>query len=140
LAYRLLQHAADLALDLSAPEPAGIYASGCAALTDCLTSRATVEERTSRVFRLKAADSELLLVDWLQALLAAYATEKLLFYRALVRLRPAGSAMGLDAEAFGEHYDPARHQARVPVKAVTYHDLRIWEEEEGWRARVVLDI
>lgn len=140
MGYRVLQHTADLALALSAPRPDGLYAAGCAALTDCITTRAVVEEKVSKTFKLVAADSELLLVDWLQELLVAFEVEKLLFYRAVVKLEPRDNAMGLRAEAFGERFDPARHGIKVQVKAITYHDLKIWEEDDGWRARVVLDI
>jgi SHS2 domain-containing protein len=140
VSYRVLQHTADLALALSAPRPEGIYSAACAALTDCITTRANVEEKTSKGFELVAADSELLLVDWLQELLVAFEVEQLLFYRAVVKLVPKGTAMGLRAEAFGERFDPARHPIKVQVKGITYHDLKIWEEDDGWRARVVLDI
>lgn len=140
MAYRILHRTADIALDLSAPRPDGLYATGCAALTDCLTSRAQVQESIARQFKLKAADSELLLVAWLETLLEAFRVDRVVFFRAVVTLRPAGAAMALEGEAFGEPFDEARHGIKTEVKAVTYHELRIWEEEDAWRARVVLDI
>lgn len=40
----------------------------------------------------------------------------------------------------GERRDPARHPWKLIVKAVTYHDLSMRACDEGWRARVVLDV
>jgi len=28
----------------------------------------------------------------------------------------------------------------APVKAVTYHGLRVWRDGERWRARIVFDV
>ena len=46
----------------------------------------------------------------------------------------------IEAAAWGEPRDAARHPARVIVKAVTYHQLRVAETPEGWVAEVYLDI
>jgi SHS2 domain-containing protein len=46
----------------------------------------------------------------------------------------------LTATAHGERLDPARHQPRVDVKAVTLHRFSLQKNEHGWEASVILDI
>jgi len=46
----------------------------------------------------------------------------------------------LNATAAGELLDPARHQQRADVKAVTLHDFRVEKTDGGWKASVLLDI
>ncbi|MFP3950621.1 MAG: archease [Candidatus Bathyarchaeia archaeon] len=43
------------------------------------------------------------------------------------------------AECQGEALDPEKHQIGIAIKAVTYHQMRIDESEDGWRVRVVFD-
>ena len=46
----------------------------------------------------------------------------------------------IKGECRGEIFNPEKHEARVEVKAVTYHLMRIIRSEDGWRAYFVLDI
>jgi SHS2 domain-containing protein len=40
----------------------------------------------------------------------------------------------------GEPYDPGRHEIKVEIKAVTYHQLTIKQEGGQWVGRVIVDI
>ena len=44
------------------------------------------------------------------------------------------------ANLSGETYDATRHEIKIEVKAVTYHQLQIARETDHWTARVILDI
>ena len=46
----------------------------------------------------------------------------------------------LTVEVKGEKLDVSRHQTRLDVKAITYHQLEIIENPEGATVRVFLDI
>jgi len=46
----------------------------------------------------------------------------------------------LNAKGTGEPLDATRHHQRADVKAVTLHDFSVEKEDDGWRARVLLDI
>jgi SHS2 domain-containing protein len=46
----------------------------------------------------------------------------------------------IQAVGLGEPRDPLRHRARLIVKAVTYHQLKIERRGGMWVAEVYLDI
>ena len=79
-----------------------------------------------------------LLVLWLQELLYRFETERLVpltFTFGVVGPREACADVG-----FGR-FDPRRHQARLEIKAVTYHGLDVHAEAGGaWSARFILDV
>ena len=50
------------------------------------------------------------------------------------------AAVPLVAKLTGEAYDPSRHEIKVEIKAVTYHQLTIKQEGGQWVGRVILDI
>jgi len=85
----------------------------------------------------EAPDDELLLVDWLNALVYQMATRRLLFGRFEVHI----DGQRLHAKAWGEPIDVARHQPAVEVKGATLTSLRVGQEAGGtWVAQCVVDV
>ena len=83
-------------------------------------------------------DAAELLVCWLQELLYRFETERLVPLE--FDFAEAGPARVRARVGFGR-FDPERHAARLEVKAVTYHELAVREEEGGmWSARFILDV
>ena len=85
----------------------------------------------------EAPDDELLLVDWLNALVYQMATRRLLFGRFEVPL----DGHRLRGQAWGEPIEVARHQPAVEVKGATLTCLRVGQEAGGaWVAQCVVDV
>ena len=63
--------------------------------------------------------------------------ESMVFRRVEVTEWAPGHLRGM---AYGEKFDKARHHAGTYIKAVTYHQLRVEQTHEGWRAQVFLDV
>ncbi len=84
-----------------------------------------------------APDDELLLVDWLNALIYEMATRKWLFSRFEVHIKDHA----LTARAWGEPMDTGKHQPAVEIKGATYTALRVAQESNGeWVAQCVVDV
>ena len=82
-------------------------------------------------------DPEVLLVDWLNALVYEMATRGWLFSRFEVRI--AGGK--LEGQAWGEPVDVARHQPAVEVKGASYTELKVMQTPQGaWIAQCVVDV
>jgi SHS2 domain-containing protein len=107
------------------------------ALMQVILDPQQIEERESVEFQCEAPDDELLLVDWLNALIYAMATRHLLFRRFEV----SGEGPRIQARAWGEVLDPARHRPAVEIKGATYTELYVGREADGrWRAQCVVDV
>lgn len=84
-----------------------------------------------------ATDPELLLVDWLNALIYEMASRHMLFARFAVRINEDG----LEATAWGETVDRSRHRPAVEVKGATLTALAVREQPPGvWSAQCVVDV
>jgi SHS2 domain-containing protein len=91
--------------------------------------------------RCQAPEAELLLIDWLNALIFEMATRRLLFGRFEVDIEATAAGLELSATAWGEPVDPARHQPAVEIKGATYTALSVTEQPDGgWLARCVVDV
>jgi SHS2 domain-containing protein len=84
-----------------------------------------------------APDDELLLVDWLNALIYEMATRKMLFASFEVQLDTGK----LNAKAWGEKVDVARHEPAVEPKGACYTELKVKQDATGdWIAQCVVDV
>ena len=85
----------------------------------------------------EAPDDELLLVDWLNALVYEMGTRKMLFSRFALRI----DGHSLQGTAWGEPVEVAKHQPAVEVKGATYTELSVKRDERGrWVAQCVVDV
>jgi SHS2 domain-containing protein len=106
------------------------------ALTAVVTDPASVREVLSVEIACESPDPEVLLFDWLNALVFEMATRRVLFGRYEVKVE--GSH--LLARAFGEPVEVARHQPAVEVKGATWTGLRVAREGGAWVAECVVDV
>ncbi len=85
----------------------------------------------------QADDDELLLTDWLNSLLYEMATRKMLFSRFEVRIE----GNHLNGTAWGEKIDISKHMPTTEVKAATYAELSVRQEQDGsWIAQCIVDV
>ncbi|HKQ75152.1 MAG TPA: archease [Blastocatellia bacterium] len=84
-----------------------------------------------------APDDELLLAEWLNALIYQMSTRRMLFTRFEVRV----DGNRLCGKAWGEPVDVGRHSPAVEVKGATYTQLKVARDETGaWVAQLVVDV
>lgn len=107
------------------------------ALTAVVTDLESVAPTQTVPIACEAPDDELLLVDWLNALVYEMATRKMLFSRFAVHINDHS----LQGTAWGEPVEVARHQPAVEVKGATYTELAVKQDEQGrWIAQCIVDV
>ncbi len=130
-------HGADIGVRGIGATKEDAFAQAALAVTAVLTDPATVAAEEMVPITCEAPDDELLLVDWLNAIVYEMATRHMLFSRFVVLLN--GSS--LSAEAWGEPIDIAKHEPAVEVKGATYTELKITQAANGtWSAQCIVDV
>jgi SHS2 domain-containing protein len=132
-----VEHTGELELELRATSEHEVFEEALAALGGLLAERAGGEEgaRGEPVrhdVSASAPDRAALLADWLAELAYLAESEGFVPDRAEHLELTGGS---LEATVAGRRASPPHL-----VKAVTYHRLAVWEEDQTWRARVILDV
>jgi SHS2 domain-containing protein len=107
------------------------------ALTGVITDVKSVRPDVAVEIVCEAPADDLLLVDWLNALVYEMATRRMLFGAFAVTIEDSR----LQATAWGEAVDRVRHEPAVEIKGATYTGLRV-ERLEGdrWLAQCVVDV
>ncbi len=101
-----------------------------------ITEPALVNPREEVSIVCENPDHELLLVDWLNALVFEMSTRKLLFSRFEVLVE-----LGcLKASVWGEPINVKRHRPVVEIKGATYTELSVQQSQGQWLAQCVVDV
>ena len=99
-----------------------------------------IEPRETRQIELSNDDAEMLLFDFLQELIYFKDAKRLLLRARETQIDQKGDQYVLKATLAGEQLDDTRHQQRADVKAVTLHGFSVEKQDDGWKAKVLLDI
>ena len=135
--YTTFDHTADLGIEVYGKDQRELFENAGRALFDLITDLDKIEVKTSLSLTIEAVDREDLLVSWLRELLYFHQSEGyLLSDFALHDLEE----QSLRATVKGELYEAHRHELMREIKAVTYHQLKVTQENERWVARIVFDI
>jgi protein archease len=130
------EHGADIGVRGFGATKAEAFEQAALALTAAVADPAAMRERERVAIACEAPDDELLLAEWLNAVVYEMSTRRMLFARFTVQLE----GTRLRAEAWGEPVDAARHQPAVEVKGATYTGLRVARANGGWVAQTVVDV
>lgn len=128
--YELIDHTGDVGIDVRASSLEGLYAEAALAMFAILADAREPGAVNRR--RFEAGPDADLLREFLADLLYRFSVDREMY----VSFTPATGAV----EGAWEPYDPDRHPLRTELKAVTWHQLALAREGDGWRARVIFDV
>lgn len=130
-------HGADIGVRGFGRSEAAAFEQAALALTAVIADPACIVDRDTVRVECEAADHELLLAAWLNAVVSEMAVRGMLFSHFHVELH--GSA--LCGTMAGEAVSRERHAPAVEVKGATYTELRVRHFPDGsWMAQTVVDV
>jgi len=135
--YETFDHTADVGIRAFGKTVEDVFVNAAYALFDLLTNLKSVQSRVNREIIVEGMDLEDLLVRWLSELLFLCEGEGYLFREfSILSLTPNS----LKAVVEGEIFDPARHEFKTEIKAITYHQVEVAQKDGRWVGKVIFDI
>lgn len=134
LQYRVLDHDADILLEVYGASQEELYENAARAMVSFITDPERI--RPSVVKKVAVTGNGELLVNFLNEIIYIWETQGFI---------PADTSVvfdsqGLTAAMRGEMFDRARHIIKEELKAVTYHKFSIIEENGMFRATILIDV
>lgn len=107
------------------------------ALSATITDLSSIQSLETIDIVCDATSDELLLYEWLNAIVYEMSTRGMLFSRYSVQIQDHG----LTGKAWGEKVDVERHEPAVEVKGATMTELHVARDSNGyWLAQCVVDV
>jgi SHS2 domain-containing protein len=136
-AFHEIEHTADWALRIRGDDHAALFTAAARGMFSLLTDLTGAPESRQLEIEIESADTESLLIDWLNELLYRSEEEGVVFKRfSIHELDPGSERARLVATAWGGA--PARLDKTI--KAATFSSLNIEHDAAGYRADIVFDV
>ncbi len=133
--YRYFDHTADLGIEIFGNGVEALFENtGHAIFETQIEGR--IKPKAEKRIELEAGTLDDLLIDWCRELLYLFSVHhfiprdysiKLENYRLFARIR-------------GDSFAPERHNVRIEIKNVTYHNFRIERQGPQYKATIVFDV
>lgn len=138
--YEIIEHTADIGIRVNAKDLKALFCQAALAMFDIISEvQSPASTRRSPVKKIKitlqAENSEELLIYWLNELLSLSSVKELIFFDfKIINI----SDCSIEAIASGRRMSD--YKVNVEIKAATYHDLRVIQTQDGWKAEVIFDV
>ncbi len=134
---REIEHTADLGIEVEGEDLSGLFSAAGEALYGLLADRSGILLKEKITVSATGEGWEELFHAWLCELLAQFNLKGFIGKECRIHKIEPGR---VEALIRGECLDLERHCFYTEIKGVTYHDFKVWQDKQCWRARVIFDV
>ena len=138
MSYRFLDHATDAIIEVEAKDLKEAFAVTADAVINLTLDQNKVEEKQTKEFLAQGKDLHYLLFSWLEEIPFILITEGFAIKRIEFDIEKT-DIYKINAKAFGENLDLKKHNFKVEIKAPTFYDMVIRNEDTVYM-RFLLDL
>ena len=133
--YEIIDHTADIGLRIIGSDLKELFQNSGLSLFQISSRKQFTKDKrhTPVVIKQKAENIEELFINWLNELLSLSAVKGLIFYH--IKINKITEQPEAICQSSINNY-----KVNTEIKAATYHNLSIKNNEKGWEARVILDV
>ena len=138
MSYKFLDHATDAIIEINAKDLEEAFSVAADAVINLTLDQDKVEENESKKFVAKGKDLYYLLFSWLEEIPFILITEGFAIKRIEFNIEK-NDIYKINAKAFGETLDLKKHNFKVEIKAPTFYDMVIKNEDQVYM-KFLLDL
>jgi SHS2 domain-containing protein len=135
--YEIIPHTADFGIWVFGASIPELFCNAGYALADLITETDRVSVAGVMTVVISGMDWPDLMVNWLRELLYLWAGEEKLICRMDIT---DITEYRLTAEIKFDYYDSNRHRIRHEIKAVTYHQIQVVQQHNGFFSQIIFDV
>ena len=133
----ILDHPADIGIKVKGKSLQELFTNAALGTTSLIIDAKTISQNVIKEISLNGNNIEELFIKWLDEIVYLFDAEGFIVKNIKVE---TSHEMSLRAIIMGEKFNPDKHQVKLYLKAVTYHQLEIKQIKEGWEAIVFFDV
>ena len=135
--FTLLEHPADMGIEAHGSNLKEAFEQAAVGLIAIILDASKIENTETKNVQIYASDYEQLLVKWLNEVLYLYDGEKFISGKFEIETLTPKSVTAIIK---GEKFNNIKHTTKMDVKAITYHQILVQENDNGGLVRVYIDI
>ena len=138
MSYKFLDHATDAIIEVTAKDLKEAFAVAADAEINLTLDQDKVSEKDKKEFTASGKDIRYLLFSWLEEIPFLLITEGFAIKRIEFDIEK-DNGYKINATAYGEPLDVKKHNFKVEIKAPTFYDMEI-RQDNGIYMRFLLDL
>jgi SHS2 domain-containing protein len=143
--YRYLEHSTDAIVQAHGSSLEELFENSAMGLVNIMFDIDKVENRQSKTIVASDENLENLLFDWLEKVLLKIFIEQIVLSRFSIRVFEKHTNLEekryfLEAQVGGEKVNYDKHNYKIEIKAITYHELKIQRTDTGYVATFLVDL
>ena len=138
MSYKFLDHATDAIIEINAKNLKEAFSTAADAVINLTLDQNKVEEKNSIEFESQGKDLYYLLFSWLEEIPFILITKGFAIKRIEFNIEK-NESYKINAKAFGETLDLKKHNFKVEIKAPTFYDMIIKNEDKVYM-KFLLDL
>ena len=138
MSYKFLDHATDAFVEVTAKDLKEAFAVTADAVINITIDQDKVQELEQKEFSAQGKDLRYLLFSWLEEITFVLITEGFAIRRIDFDILENNGYL-INAKAFGETLDLKKHNFKVEIKAPTFYEMEI-KQNDGVFMRFLLDL
>ena len=138
MSYKFLDHSTDAIIEINAKDLKEAFSTAADAVINLTLDQDKVEEIETKEFVSQGKDLHYLLFSWLEEIPFILITEGFAIKRLEFNIE-MNETYKIQATAFGENLDLKKHNFKVEIKAPTFYDMVIKNEDKVYM-KFLLDL
>lgn len=138
--YRFLEHMTDAVIEAHGDTLEEAFEQAARGLNDTMIDLKGVKPDREIKVEAEGHDLESLLFDWLDKVMLVLLADGIVMSEFLAKIRKSDGGYALAGIARGEKLDLKKHAYKVEIKAVTYHEMSIKQQDGRTTVRFLLDL
>ena len=138
MSYKFLDHSTDAIIEINAKDLKEAFSTAADAVINLTLDQDKVEEIETKEFVSQGKDLYYLLFSWLEEIPFVLITEGFAIKRLEFNIE-MNETYKIQAKAFGENLDLKKHNFKVEIKAPTFYDMVIKNEDKVYM-KFLLDL
>ena len=126
--FKFIEHTADVGVEAYGENLEESFENAALGFFEIMTDTSKVEASVKKEFEIESEDEKSLLYDFLEKFIIFKDAEDLVFSKFKVSITK-DEKYKLKAEAWGEEFNPEKHEDKTHVKAITYHRMEVSEKK-----------
>ncbi|WP_316504175.1 archease [Nitrosopumilus sp.] len=142
MSYKFLDHATDAIIEITAKDLKEAFSVTADAVINLTLDQDKIKEKDQKEFSAQGKDLRYLLFSWIEEIIFVLITEGFAIKRLEFNIRRSegkDDRYKINAKAFGETLDCAKHNFKVEIKAPTFYDMEIKINDKVYM-RFLLDL
>jgi len=129
MSYKVLDHATDAFIEVTASSLIQAFEVAGYSVIDTILDNSKIEEKNERHIIVKGKDLNYLLYNWLEEIIYLVITEGFAIKKLKITLEK-NEEYTISAQIFGESIDIKKHGFKVEIKSPTFHEMEIKQEKQ----------